>query len=88
MSIMFPTIFSLGIWGLGDKQKSASSYIVMAISGGAILPRLMGWIADHYSMSAGFAMPAFCFVVIALYAFAWPKLHAAHADPAAIETEA
>jgi hypothetical protein len=46
MSIMFPTIFSLGIHGLGSRAKKASSFIVMAIIGGAIMPKLMGYIAD------------------------------------------
>ena len=42
MSIMFPTIFALGIFGLGARAKKASSFIVMAIMGGALLPKLMG----------------------------------------------
>ena len=46
MSIMFPTIFSLGIFGLGEKSKMASSFIVMAIMGGAVLPKVMGAIGD------------------------------------------
>jgi len=54
MSIMFPTIFALGIYGLGVRAKRASSYIVMAIMGGAILPKLMGYIADQTDMSRGF----------------------------------
>lgn len=48
MSIMFPTIFALGIHGLGRNAKIASSFIVMAIMGGAIMPKLMGWVSDHY----------------------------------------
>ena len=51
MSIMFPTIFALGIFGLGARAKKASAYIVMAIMGGAILPKLMGYVADQYDMS-------------------------------------
>src|SRR6202045_3617774 len=46
MSIMFPTIFALGIFGLGQRAKRASSFLVMAIMGGAILPKGMGAIAD------------------------------------------
>ncbi|MBZ5586419.1 MAG: MFS transporter, partial [Acidobacteriia bacterium] len=46
MSIMFPTIFALGIFGLGARAKKASAFIVMAIMGGAILPKLMGYVAD------------------------------------------
>ena len=48
MSVMFPTIFALGIWGLGKRAKIASSFIVMAIMGGAIMPKLMGWMSDEY----------------------------------------
>jgi len=74
MSIMFPTIFALGIFGLGDRAKKASAYIVMAIMGGAILPKLMGHVADQYDMSRGFIVPLFCFAVVALYGFFWPRL--------------
>jgi fucose permease len=42
MSIMFPTIFALGIFGLGARAKKAAAYIVMAIMGGALLPKVMG----------------------------------------------
>jgi FHS family L-fucose permease-like MFS transporter len=74
MSIMFPTIFSLGIWGLGEKSKLASSFIVMAIMGGAVLPKVMGAIADKDGMSAGYVVPAVCFMAIAAYGFFWTKL--------------
>ena len=74
MSIMFPTIFALGIHGLGVRAKKASSFIVMAIMGGALLPKLMGHVADRHGMSHGFIVPAFCFVVVAAYGFLWPKL--------------
>ena len=73
MSIMFPTIFALGIFGLGAKTKKASAFIVMAIMGGAILPKLMGAIADKYDMTRSFIVPLFCFAFIAFYAFYWPK---------------
>jgi FHS family L-fucose permease-like MFS transporter len=74
MSIMFPTIFSLGIFGLGEKSKLASSFIVMAIMGGAVLPKVMGAIGDAEGMSAGYVVPAICFMAIALYGFFWTKL--------------
>jgi len=73
MSIMFPTIFALAIYGLGSRAKKASSYIVMAIMGGAILPKLMGYIADKSDISRGFIVPAACFLFTAYYAFNWPK---------------
>src|SRR5262249_51610962 len=65
MSIMFPTIFALGIYGLGARAKKASAFIVMAIMGGAILPKLMGYVADVYDMSRGFIVPVFCFAFVA-----------------------
>jgi FHS family L-fucose permease-like MFS transporter len=74
MSIMFPTIFALGIHGLGGHAKQASAFIVMAIMGGAVLPPLMGFIADHHGMSLSFAMPAICFAIVAAYGFLWPRL--------------
>ena len=74
MSIMFPTIFSLGIYGLGARAKKASSFIVMSIMGGAIMPKLMGHVADVHGMSAGFVVPMLCFVVVAGYGCFWSKL--------------
>jgi len=73
MSIMFPTIFALGIYGLGTRAKKASSYIVMAIMGGAILPKLMGYVADKSDMSRGFIVPMVCFIFVAYYGMKWPK---------------
>jgi FHS family L-fucose permease-like MFS transporter len=74
MSIMFPTIFSLGIHGLGARAKKASSFIVMAIMGGAIMPKFMGHIGDEHGMSVAFIVPLACFILIALYSFFWPRL--------------
>jgi FHS family L-fucose permease-like MFS transporter len=74
MSVMFPTIFALGIRGLGDHTKLGSSLIVMSIVGGAIAPPLMGHIADVRSMRIGFALPLVCFVFIAIYGLIWQKL--------------
>jgi FHS family L-fucose permease-like MFS transporter len=73
MSIMFPTIFALGIFGLGARAKKASAYIVMAIMGGAILPKVMGFVADKFDMSRGFIVPLVCFGFVAFYGFNWPK---------------
>lgn len=86
MSIMFPTIFALGIHGLGSKSKVASSFIVMAIMGGAILPKLMGRIGDDHGMSAGFAVPAACFIVIAIYGAFWSKLSGSEGLLGAVST--
>lgn len=75
MSLMFPTIFALGIFGLGSQaKKKAAAFIVMSITGGALMPKLMGRLGDVYDMSASFWMPLGCFVLILLYGFCWPKL--------------
>ena len=74
MSIMYPTIFALGIRGLGGHTKLGSSLIVMSIVGGALMPFAMGYLADTFSMRIGFVMPLICFIVVMLYAAFWPAL--------------
>lgn len=74
MSVMYPTIFALGIRGLGDHTKLGASLIVMSIVGGAIAPPFMGRIADQHSMRVGFVVPLVCFVLIAIYGLIWQKL--------------
>ncbi len=69
MSIMFPTIFSLGLHGLGAQTKLGSSLLIMSIVGGAIFPVIMGRISDISSIQTAYIVPALCFVVT-LY-FAW-----------------
>lgn len=69
MSIMYPTIFALGIKGLGEETKVASSFLVMAILGGAIGPLFMGLVSDKSgSMQTAYIIPLLCFVVILYYA--------------------
>ena len=77
MSIMFPTIFALGIFGLGARAKKASSFIVMAIMGGAILPKVMGAVGDKFDMSRAFIVPMLCFGFVAFYGFMWSKFSGA-----------
>ena len=72
--ISFPTIFALGIFGLGQRAKRASSFLVMAIMGGAILPKVMGAIADMSDLSRAFIVPMVCFGFISVYAYLWPRL--------------
>jgi FHS family L-fucose permease-like MFS transporter len=67
MSIMFPTIFALGIKDLGGLTKKASSFIVMMVAGGAVCPALMGKIADVSSMALGFVVPLLCFIVVMFF---------------------
>jgi FHS family L-fucose permease-like MFS transporter len=74
MSIMYPTHFALAIRGLGERTKLASSWMVTAIVGGSIMPILMGWLADHYSMGVGFIVPLACFAAIMCYGFSWQRL--------------
>lgn len=70
MSIMFPTIFSMGIDGLGHNTKIGSSLIVMSIVGGALLPPVLGFISDVTgSIQNGYIVPLICFSVILLFAF-------------------
>ena len=76
-SLSQSTIFALGIYGLGSKAKMASSFIVMGITGGAMMPKVMGWVGDHYDMSKGFIVPLFCFAIITLLSFSWPLLSGA-----------
>ena len=68
MSVMFPTIFALGIRGLGPLTKKAASFLVMAVAGGAFCPPVMGAIADHFGMPIAFLLPLICYVFIAYYA--------------------
>ena len=75
MSIMFPTIFSLTLKGLGDKTKLASSLLVMAIVGGAVFPVLMGRISDAANIQQAYIVPAVCFVVILFFAFRIRSIH-------------
>lgn len=68
MSIMFPTIFSLGIKELGPDTEMASSLIVMSIVGGAILPRIFGLISDATgNIQMGYIVPLVCFLVVAYF---------------------
>jgi FHS family L-fucose permease-like MFS transporter len=66
-SIMFPTIFTLAIDGLGSRTGEGSGVLCMAIVGGAIVPVAMGWLADHASLLYSFALPLVCYLYIAYY---------------------
>ncbi|NLR68800.1 L-fucose:H+ symporter permease [Chitinophaga varians] len=70
MSIMFPTIFALGIKELGGDTEFGSSLIIMSIVGGAILPRLFGYISDVTgNIQYGYIIPLICFLVVAYFGF-------------------
>lgn len=72
-SIMFPTIFSLGLKDLGKHTQQASSFIVMGVVGGGIFPPLMGLIANH-SVATAYYLPIICYVVIVLFGYNYPRL--------------
>ena len=67
MSTMYPTIFALGVKGLGTHTKTGGAVIVMSIVGGAIIPPLMGRVADMGGVAISYVVPAICFVGVALY---------------------
>ena len=72
MSVMYPTIFALGVEGRSDdERKLGSGLLVMTIIGGAVLTAIMGAVSDRSSMSDAMVVPAFSFAVIAL--FAWRR---------------
>ncbi|SFN36226.1 MFS transporter, FHS family, L-fucose permease [Chitinophaga sp. YR627] len=78
MSIMFPTIFSLGIKGLGGDTKFGSSLIIMSIVGGAIFPPLMGLISDNSNIQMAYILPLICFAVVVWFGTKGYKLDKAH----------
>jgi FHS family L-fucose permease-like MFS transporter len=75
MSIMFPTIFALGIKGLGEETKIASSFLVMSIIGGGFGAVLMGFISDQTgSMQTAYIVPLFCFLFVLYYGLSGYKI--------------
>jgi len=69
MSIMFPTIFALGVDGLGDSErKLGSALLVMAIIGGAVLTAAMGAVSDAGGIQLAMAIPLLCFAVVLIFA--------------------
>jgi len=83
LSIMFPTIFALGLKGLGPNTKLAGSLLVMAIVGGAIFPPVLGYIAKTTgSLAKGYVVPLCGFVVVALYGFLAPRVQPSEVEAA------
>ncbi len=68
MSLMFPTIYGLGVYGLKGDTKIGGSGLIMAILGGAVLPAVQGHISDLFHVNLAFFIPFICFIVIAVYA--------------------
>ena len=76
MSLMFPTIFALGLKGLGPNTKIGGSLIVMAIVGGAVLTPIMGLISEKaHSIALAYSVPLLAYVIIALYSFFGSREH-------------
>jgi FHS family L-fucose permease-like MFS transporter len=73
MSIMYPTIFSLGLKDLGDQAQQASSFIVMGVVGGALFPPVMGLVANH-NIAAAYYLPIVCYAVIFLFGWKFYKI--------------
>jgi FHS family L-fucose permease-like MFS transporter len=80
MSIMFPTIFALGLEGLGPLVKLGGSWLVMAIVGGAVLTPMMGWISQHGGIARAYSVPLLSYVMIAW--FGWYHMRRNMARPA------
>lgn len=88
MSLMFPTIYGLGIRGLGNDTKIGGSGLIMAILGGAILTAIQGQVSDMTeSINLAFYVPLICYVVIVIYALIEGKLEAANKKRATAFTD-
>ena len=68
-SIMFPSIFTLGVDGLGPLTGDGSALLIAAIVGGAIIPELQGVLADRIGIHHAFILPVICYLYIAYYGF-------------------
>jgi FHS family L-fucose permease-like MFS transporter len=67
---MFPSIFTLGIQGLGPLTSKGSSLMIAAIVGGALIPKATGMLADHIGLHPSFIIPAVCYVYITIFGMA------------------
>jgi FHS family L-fucose permease-like MFS transporter len=74
-SIMFPTIFSMALHGLGRHTGQGSGILCMAIVGGAIVPFAQGWLADHIGVQPSFFVPAACYGFILFFGLKYANLH-------------
>jgi FHS family L-fucose permease-like MFS transporter len=83
-SIMFPTIFSLGVAELGPLTGNGSGLLNMAIVGGAILPVIQGTIADHVGLHHAFVLPVACYLYILYYALSGSKPNSVRSEGHAV----
>lgn len=80
MSIMFPTIFALGVKDLGEETKMAASFLVMSIIGGGVTPLIMGAISDKTNIQTAYIMPVICFAFILFFGLKGHKIKTASAN--------
>ncbi|NQX38491.1 MFS transporter, FHS family, L-fucose permease [Pedobacter steynii] len=73
-SIMFPTIFSLGLKNLGARTQQAASFLSMGVVGGAFFPFIMGAVADKSGIATAYYTPIICYIVIFLFAYKFYKV--------------
>jgi FHS family L-fucose permease-like MFS transporter len=76
-SIMFPSIFTLGIAEMGPLTGEASGLLVTAIVGGALIPEVQGVLADRIGIHHAFVLPVLCYLFIAYYGFSGSRVIAA-----------
>ncbi|HXH49127.1 MAG TPA: L-fucose:H+ symporter permease [Terriglobia bacterium] len=89
MSLMFPTIYALGIKGLGANTKLGGSFIIMAIVGGATAPPAMGLLYEvWHSMAIAMIVPLICYAVVTHYAYYGSRMRVSHAESAAVSETA
>ena len=89
MSLMFPTIYALGIKGLGANTKLGGSFIVMAIVGGAAAPPAMGLLYElWHSMAIAMIVPLICYVVVTHYAYYGSRMRVSHIESTAVSETA
>jgi FHS family L-fucose permease-like MFS transporter len=89
MSLMFPTIYALGIKGLGANTKLGGSFIIMAIIGGAAAPPAMGFIYGiWHSMAIAMIVPFVCYAVVTHYAYYGSRMRIPQAEPTAVSEPA
>ncbi|MFI5186020.1 MAG: L-fucose:H+ symporter permease [Chitinophagales bacterium] len=78
MSLMFPTIFALGIKDLGNQTKIGSSFMVMSIVGGAIIPLGLGYVSRRFNIQLAYLVPLVCFFVILYYGWKGYRIRGIH----------
>jgi FHS family L-fucose permease-like MFS transporter len=72
-SIMFPSIFALGITGLGPMSSKGSGLMMTAVVGGAVIPVLLGGLVDHFGFRPAAMLPVICYIYIAFFGFVGHK---------------